>query len=508
MAVDASGNIYITGVTVGPVPLTGNDYATAMYNSSGVFQWETFYNGTAGYHDVPSAIAIDPQGNILVTGASPGTIGGLDSAEDYLTIKYNSAGNEIWTQRYNGNTLFTNIRTDVPTDMVVDDLGNVYVTGTSAPDGGANQNCLTIKYDGDGNQLWTARNTQADGGVALKVDDLGNVYVSGRGSGLTGGLDYITIKYNSAGQELWLRRFNDSGMDVNLPKAMDIDDNGNVYVTGRSEGYLGYLTVKYNSAGDLMWFANYYNVSTNDGAEDIAVDNLGNVFVTGSSQNSGATTSDYATVKYNSDGAEQWASRYTGLGGTIGMSGADAIALDSFGNVYVTGHSEGANFGGDGYDYATIKYNTSGIQQWAIRFNSTESDWATSIYVDSNGKVIVAGESYLNGNSTIGIIKYSQSPTDVQEISSKVPENFYLFQNYPNPFNPSTKIKYTIAQDGFVTLKVFDILGNEIKILFNSYQNSGNYEIVLDGSELSSGIYYYKLQSGDFVAVKKLVLTK
>ncbi|MFC2084463.1 T9SS type A sorting domain-containing protein [Bacteroidota bacterium] len=86
--------------------------------------------------------------------------------------------------------------------------------------------------------------------------------------------------------------------------------------------------------------------------------------------------------------------------------------------------------------------------------------------------------------------------------------NFSLSQNYPNPFNPSTTISYSIPEKGWVKLKVFDMIGRETKTLVSKEQSPGNYVVVFDGSNLSSGIYFYKLQAGKFIDTKKMILVK
>lgn len=97
-------------------------------------------------------------------------------------------------------------------------------------------------------------------------------------------------------------------------------------------------------------------------------------------------------------------------------------------------------------------------------------------------------------------------PTGVED--EQFIANYKLEQNYPNPFNPSTKIKYTIPQSEFVSLKVYDLLGNEVADLVNEEKSAGSYEINYNAGELSSGIYFYTIQSGNFIQTKKLVLTK
>ena len=98
--------------------------------------------------------------------------------------------------------------------------------------------------------------------------------------------------------------------------------------------------------------------------------------------------------------------------------------------------------------------------------------------------------------------------TDIDNISETIPLKYELSQNYPNPFNPSTLIKYSIQERRKVTLKVFDLLGKEVAKLVNKEQPQGNYEIAFDGSNLTSGIYLYRLITDEFVDTKKMILLK
>ena len=99
------------------------------------------------------------------------------------------------------------------------------------------------------------------------------------------------------------------------------------------------------------------------------------------------------------------------------------------------------------------------------------------------------------------------SVTDGDEKSSQ-PENFVLYQNYPNPFNPSTKISWQSSISSWQSLKIYDVLGNEVQTLINENKNAGRYEVAFDASELPSGIYLYKLQVGNFTETKKMLLLK
>jgi hypothetical protein len=105
------------------------------------------------------------------------------------------------------------------------------------------------------------------------------------------------------------------------------------------------------------------------------------------------------------------------------------------------------------------------------------------------------------------VFSFKTSVTDV-EATQILPFEFSLSQNYPNPFNPSTNIQYAISSRQFVTIKVYDILGNEITTLVNDYRDAGIYNVQFTMHNLASGIYFYTLQAGDFVESKKMILLK
>ncbi len=92
--------------------------------------------------------------------------------------------------------------------------------------------------------------------------------------------------------------------------------------------------------------------------------------------------------------------------------------------------------------------------------------------------------------------------------NNEMPVKYELSQNYPNPFNPSTTINYSIKQSGLVTLKVYDVLGKEVETLVNEVKSSGSYNVNFDGTNLSNGVYFYKIEVGDFAAIKKMILLK
>ena len=318
-------------------------------------------------------------------------------AQSHLTLNdTHSLSNSVqiaWVSHYASGL---RIGEDRSTDMVVGEDGNIYVTGYS-DNQHFGRDYLTIKYDPSGNQIWTSIYS-GDGDEipsSITIDMYRNVYVTGastipqKGGGIR--RNYISVKYDSSGIEQWVAQYDglNNGI-INEATAIGVDNSGNVFVTGRSSGargHMDYATVKYNSFGIEQWVARY-DIIGDDEATSLVVEDSGNVYVTGRSfSNVSGEFMDYATIKYNSSGVEQWVARYNN-----GVDEAAALVVDEAGNVYVTGKSsQGRN-----NDYATIKYNSSRVEQWATRYNgpgTSVDDEATALAVDSFGNVYVTGKS-------------------------------------------------------------------------------------------------------------------
>ena len=407
IAVDGFGNVYVTGGSFGSG--SGTDFATVKYNSSGTQQWVSRYNGPGGNEDVPYAIAVDGSGNVYVTGGSFGSGSGLD----FATVKYNSNGVQQWVRRYNGPANSD----DVAYAIAIDGSGNVYVTGSSRGTGTA-LDYATVKYNSSGTRQWVSRyNGPAnmdDIAYSIAVDCAGNVYVTGGSTGAGSGFDYATVKYNSSGTQQWASRYNGPANSNDTAYSVAVDCCGNVYVTGGATG-LGsgsnYATVKYSSSGWQQWVSTYNGpANSDDVAYALAIDGVENVYVTGASFGSGSGY-DYATLKYDSSGSEQWASRYNGPANSHDI--AYALVVDISGAVYVTGGSTGS---GTAFDHLTIKYDPNGGQLWASRYNGPDSgnDMANSLAIDGSGNVYVTGSSFgWSSGLDFATVKYNSGGSEL-----------------------------------------------------------------------------------------------
>ena len=158
--------------------------------------------------------------------------------------------------------------------------------------------------------------------------------------------------------------------------------------------------------------------------------------------------------------------------------------------------------------------------QWVSGIHTTTSDSTTGQNV-WDAPIDVSNQTFRFVITAPGVHQYVCTPhvtlgmvgTITATVSSvnnenKLPEKFILSQNYPNPFNPSTKISWQAPVGGYQTLKVFDILGKEVANLIDEYRPAGSYEVKFDAENLKSGIYFYKLETGNFLETKKMILLK
>ena len=327
ITVDNQGNAYVTGGSEGIS--TDLDFATLKYATDSSLLWVARYNGPANFVDVALAILLDGQGSVYVAGDS---YGGSGFDYDYAIVKYNSSGQLLWVRRYNG----TGSREDRFSALAVDRQGNAYLTGSSF-DSGVDWDFVTVKYDANGNQVWIRRYNRLgnsnDYARAIAVDGHGNVYVTGASTGSGTGYDYATVKYDANGNQVWIRRYNGLNNRDDNAHAIAVDSHGNVYVVGAADG--GCTMVKYDSHGNELWIVRHQSLSPHQMMVD---DDQGSVYVMGSSV--GGST----VVRYDSNGSELWTVYRPQVE-------ARALAIDAQGNVYVTGWARQYNS-----DYVTIKY--------------------------------------------------------------------------------------------------------------------------------------------------------
>lgn len=357
--------------------------------------WVTRYKGPGSGKDNAQALAVDAAGNAYVTGFSDSGGGNYD----FATVKYDGNGNQVWVARYDGDAQGP----DWVRALALDAGGNVFVTGSSAGEG-TGFDFATVKYDAAGKQLWVRRYDGPSHGddrvKAMGLDTAGNVYVTGDSAGEGGRAEAVTIRYGPDGDRLWATRSGSPGGGLSLA-ALVADGGGNVYVAGgttREAGNTDYVTIKYDPTGKALWTA-HRDWSANDDARFLALDSAGNAYVTGASlryQEGPEKTGheDIATVKYGPDGRELWTASFAGRDGANDV--ASALHVDPGGHAYVVGTIYGPSGGepdGTSAEYITIKYDADGDQLWAAGYGGPggTEDTAHAAALDAVGGVYVFG---------------------------------------------------------------------------------------------------------------------
>jgi hypothetical protein len=350
LALDAAGNVHVTGGVIlcsGDYRSCRDDprrggYETVKYDRDGRELWVARYGGPGTTEGLPAAIALDVAGNVYVTGDSEGA---------YVTVKYDRDGKELWVARYEGEP-DESACCSRATDLAVDAAGSAIVTGVSQ---GV---YATVKYDPDGNELWVARTEGKDAPVAVSVDGAGNVFVAGTRwppvPAPGNFYDAIVVKYDASGQESWIARHDGPEMRNDFPTDLAVDARDNILVAGWSQyadHTADFLTLKYDGSGNEVWARLHDGPEHgSDFARALAVDPLGSVYVTGASVPAGGTA-DLATIKYDGAGNLEWVARYRGPGGSV--DNPTGIALDADGGVYVSG---GSRVEGGVPEIVTVRY--------------------------------------------------------------------------------------------------------------------------------------------------------
>jgi len=321
-----------------------------------------------------------------------------------------------------------------------------------------------------------------------------------------------------------------------------MDENGEILNQWSSPYYNG-GHVKIQTLGNAMWLSSFsfegtYVAKHNAGTGEIFwrhvipngilgysdIDSVGNSyfggvqFVPNSEAPGFNIASQHYLEKLDPDGniiwKAEWFVRETWIGRV--NAGVTTVSVNSAKNLVIIGgdiQKEETIANGSRTNYLAGFSMDSGKIAWEKKWSYSDAYISTvwGACFDTEGDMLVAGYEYNNGSSPafLHIGKYSVEgiPTDVEE-ELAIPASFSLSQNYPNPFNPTTTISYELPKAVHVTLKVYDVLGNEVKTLVNEMKEMGKYTATFDASSLASGMYIYRLQVGKYNSTKKMVLLK
>jgi hypothetical protein len=492
-------------------------------NAEGVIQWSdigTIIPGTS--QEIRPVIVSDDSGGAIITWSKMN--GGYDNNDIYAQ-RVDASGAIRWTT--SGAAICTAAGNQYHPVIASDHAGGAIITwddyrNSTEPD------IYAQRINASGSVLWTADGvaistvTSWQTEPAIASDDSGGAIITWKDlrSG-TGYPDIYAQHINALGAVLWT-----SG---GTPICTETDEQSDQNII--SDGFGGAIIAwqdwrnganydiyaqRISAEGSVLWATNGQAICATANFEyspEIISDGSGGAIFTWWNYVSLAQSKDLYAQRINSTGSVQWASDGVPICTLTGWQDEQAIAKDDSGGAIITWTDYRSGTYSDIY---AQRINASGVVQWADTGvaigTASGSQHAPSIVRDGSGGAIISWvdqirgvyASLIGGNGVLG----SRPTVSVEVTNRQAPKEFELLQNYPNPFNPTTIINYQLPKNGYVTLKIYNVLGKEVATLVNEYKDAGYYKGSFDASRLSSGVYFYKLQVGNYVMTKKMLLAR
>jgi hypothetical protein len=456
--------------------------------------WTRAYGGSNG----EGAYAIDrtSDGCFIVTGEMEPAF----ANKNVYLLKIDSNGDTLWTRDFGGaNTdeIGRSVRQTSDGGFIIGGYGGV----------GESNDVILIKTDSLGNYEWdTAFGPTPDNrGHCVRQTSDGGYIIAGQAyvvRGAFGSYDAYVIKTDSQGGLQWQRIVGGDAPDFALGVCETSD--GGFIATGRtssSGGWEAYL-FKLSANGDSVWADGVGNGAQDEGTGIMALADGSGVIFTGVTVSINPGDSDAFLSRADNNGNVIWTRTY---GDGEEEYGQSVVATPDGG--YVLGGMR-ATFQ-TGWNVYVIKTDSLGNQQWTDEFGEDGDDRGHGVACGSDGSIVVAGwtTSFGGGWLDVYLVKFVGSPVGIDD-NIALPQSAMLMQNFPNPFNANTVISYFMPQDSHVKMEVFDLTGRRVELLVDERQAAGEHKIVWNPINLSSGIYFYRIHTADFIENKAMMLMK
>ena len=462
-------------------------------------QWARTYGGS--WQDGGQCVTKTADGGFVLTGFNSSV--NSSHSKDVLLMKTNASGDEVWSRYYGGP---------------MDDIGRCV---RQTADGGYIITGMTevspqvfdpflIRTDSSGNFLWQRSYDFGDDdrGHAVWQTADGGFILAGQawvGSVTFGSYDMYVVKTDATGNVEWQRTYEyddtaSPGADVAL-SIQQLSDKG--YIIGgftQSSVWASFL-VRTDSLGQSLWSRTYNDGSVNE-CYAVQTTRDGGFVLTGGLV-SYVTDTDVFLIKTDSAGNPIWQKIYGGENADDGES----VRELSDGGFAIAGMT--ASYGAGMWDVYVLRTNASGDTLWTRSFGGDSDDRGYSVDQADDGSIVLAGWSWSLGQG-LGdayVIKLNDTPLNANADKNR-PNSAGLCQNFPNPFNPTTTIRFQVAQAGPVTLKVYNVLGQEVASLLDAVMKPGEYSVEWEARLQSSGVYFYRLQTPTFAETKGMILVR
>lgn len=361
-----------------------------------MYDWNTTIGGANREKGID--MVVNGTDSIYLLGETKSLGAGLTDA--YL-IKITTGGSVLWSKTWGGK------KADYGTGVAFDSYGNLYITGYTESMGAGEYDMFLSKYNKFNVNLWnkTWGSTKDDRSRGIVVDSNDDIYVTGYTENtMNGKFDMVLIKYDLDGNELWSATYGDSDKD-DFGYALTLDSSDNIYVGGSTEsagaGSLDFAIVTFNSSGSLKSLRTWGGPG-DDEALAIANDTSNNFYLTGYTESYGASLKDIAVAKFSSAGAARWNTTWRGTLDDVGQG----IDVDSGGNAYVTGYTE--SYGAGLKDVCILKYTSLGGHLWNKTWGGALADEGFDISAQIANKIYVLGylEVFGAGSLELCLIRY------------------------------------------------------------------------------------------------------
>jgi hypothetical protein len=474
--------------------------ALSVLSSAGFSQGWTKTYGTL-YNDEAYCIQQTFDGGYIITG---NTFPNQPWDSDLYLIRTNSNGDTIWTKTFGGPGSETGVDVKQTTD------NGYIVCGYSATGGPGGFDVWLLKTNSNGDTIWTNTYGGANndfGNSVFQTDGGGYVVIGSTESYGAGGSDFWILQTDSAGDSLWSATY--GGFYHEIAFEAQATSDGGFIIAGykQLQGFSNsdvWLLKIFNN-GEIDW-SQTYGGSYDELAYSVSETADAGYIASGYTRSYGSGADDLWLIKTDIYGDTLWTKTF----GLLSNEAGNSVIETAEGDFVVCGYTMSYSATGD-MDLWMIKTDNSGYTLWSKNYGGTGAENGFAVIEAFDGGLTACGltSSYGAGDKDVWLLHTDQDGiVGVADAPSINSTDYKLNQNYPNPFSNVTTIEYFLPTSRTVSLKVYDLSGKLLSTLVDEFKQAGTHSVHFENKQLQKGIYYYRLQSGNFDCTRKFNLSQ